>query len=395
MSTARMLDGRNVTCRQLAVEQPWVAVCVNYMARQIARLPWKVYRRDGDAGRVRDRDSPAAQRLRRPDVRRTQTQLKFEAAVGLLVDGNHLERMVTCADGRPGLRALDWRWVVPYILDGDVVLWEYRPPNTDPVLLDPSEVIHYRWAGYRPGPLGVSPLEHLGVTLRNEDAAQRWGESNFRNGTRVGFAAILQKDGSQKQTPEVVEQLREQIVARYAGPENAGRPIVLGSGVADIKPIESQTPVEAALIDQRKLNREEVMAVYGLPPTIAGDLEHGTYSNVTEQGEALFRTVLPPWLELLQTETTVQMIGNPDPGEHYTEFDLNDVTRGDITKRMAAYQTAINAGVLTLNDVRDLENRPRFVEAAADEPLVMANNLVPLSMLTAPEPLDGPQDQGS
>lgn len=394
---AQLVDGRTVSLRQLATEQPWVAVAVNGMARQVARLPWKVFRADGEAGRKRDRTSDSAQRLARPGLRRSQTSLKYDVMVGLLVDGNHVERKVTLPDGRPGLRKLDWRWLVPYELDGEVVVWEYRPPNGEALLLDPGDVVHYRWEAFEGGPLGVSPLRHLGVTVRSEDAAQRWAEGNFRNGTRVGLAVIMDKEV--KADGDKREALRDEIVNRYAGPENAGRPIILGGGVSDVKPIGAQTPVEAALIEQRKVNRAEVLAVYGYPAPLAGDLEHATYSNVAELARILFRIVLPPWLELIQTETTTQLIGNPSPHEHYTEFDLNDATRGDIRERMTAYGQSIKNGILTVNEVRELENRETFDTDGADEPLIQANNLKPLSRVVAeaaaeatgqPAPADDP-----
>lgn len=371
------------SCRQLAVEQPWVSVAVNGMARQMSRLPLKVYRRTTDGSRDRDRDGEAARRLARPGLRRSAAELKYSVACGLLIDGNHVEEKVTLADSTPGLRTLDWRFLVPYVLEGEVIGWEYRHPDlATPRAIDVDDVIHYRWSGYRDGgPLGVSPLEHLGITMRTEQSAQRWGESNFRNGARPGVAIVMNKDVKASQADR--EALRDEFETRYVGEDNAGRPMVLGGGVEDVKSLGQQTPVEAGLIDVRKLNRVEVLAVYNWPPPVAGDLENGSYSNVTELNASIFKIVLPPWTNLVGEQTTSQLIGGPDPSAHYAEFDYAEAMRGDLVQRVNAYKIAHGSGQMTLNQIQEAENRPRIEDPLADELFVPTNNLAPLSQVIA------------
>lgn len=376
--SATMLDGRPISYREIVTTQPWVSIAVNGIARQIARLPLKAFRRGQDGGRDRDRDSMEARALAKPSRNRTPSNLKYAIAVGLLADGNHVEEFVTIG-GEPQLRPLDWRWLTPYLVDGQVRAWEYRPPQGDVRLLDADDVMHFGWE--MNGGLGVSPLKALGITLRVEDASQKWTESNFRNGARMGVAVMFDKEVNADQATR--EALREEIEGRYTGPENAGRPLVLGGGVADVKEIGAQTPVEAALIDQRKLNREEVLGVYNWPPPVAGDLEHGTFSNVAELTKTVFRIVLPPWTGLIQETITQQLIAHRDPSEHYAEFDYNAALQGEPDARFRAYRSAVGAGILTLNDARELENMPRYDLEEADEPLVMSNNVAPLSQVVA------------
>lgn len=41
-------------------------------------------------------------------------------------------------------------------------------------------------------------------------------------------------------------------------------------------------------------------------------------------------------------------------------FDDTDLTKGDIEKRYAAYKTALDAGFLQVDDIREKERYPRF-----------------------------------
>lgn len=373
----QMLDGRLLSLRTIAIEQPWISVGVNLIARQTSRLPWKTFRRRSGGSRERDRTSAAAQALMRPGVSRSQLDLKYAISCGVLIDGNHVEEIYRTPDGRLGLRPLDWRWLTPYTVEGEVVTWEYSPPDGERRMLDWSEVIHYRWRGYDGSPFGVSPLVHLGVTVRNEVAAQQWSEANFRNGTRVGLALLMSE--KTKTTQPEREALREEIDSRYVGQQNAGRPMLLSGGIEDVKPIGGQNPVEAALIEQRKVNREEMLAVIGVPATAAGDNEHATYSNVDSNRESIFTQVLPPHLEMMATTTTSQLLRPRDPTEHYTEFDLNDALRGDLETRVRAIREAIESGQITINEGRELENREKYDDPSADQPLIAANNMKPLA----------------
>lgn len=390
-----LLDGTSVSYREVAVRQPWVSIAVNGIARQISRLPLKVYRRNNTGGRDRDRDSQWGKVLSRPGPRRSPSNLKYSIAVGLLVDGNHVEEYHV-SGGNPGLRALEWRWLTPWVVDSEVVAWEYKPPQGETRIIDVGDVIHYRWE--TEGALGVSPLKSLGVTLRSEAAAQQFGESNMKNGARMGMA-IMFDPAVKKLDQGAREALREEIEGRYSGPENAGRPLILGGGITDVKDIGAQTATEAALIDQRKLNREEVLGVYNWPPPIAGDLEHGTFSNVAELAKIVFKIVLPPWTGLIEEETTIQAIDPAGTGDHYSEFDFNGVLQGDPTQRMQAYGMGINSGVMTLNDARDAENLPRYEEELADEPMLLGNNIKPLAQVVAEAaaipgtPADSSEDQ--
>lgn len=384
-SSLSLIDGKPVSFQSLYERQPWVHRAVRALGEQIARLPLKVYRLEPDGSRQRVRDHPLAQALSRPTDGRSGMDLKWKVATGLLVNGNRVAEKVRESAGAPpsGLRPLDWRFVVPVLEDGMVLGWAHRPPNGEQRLLARGDVVHFRWEA-PDGELGVSPLAPLGVTARSEDAAQRYADAMLRNQARVGIVAMLDKTIA-ADDPNVDAVIRA-LQANHGGPDQAGRPVALSGAVTDLKEIPQQTAVEAELIDQRRINREEIAAVYGVPQPIIGILDKGTFANFETSLRMLYTTCLGPWLELVQSQIEAQLIAAEpawaDDGL-FVEFDLSEVLKGDAPQRMAAYKDALAAGALTINDIRQLENRPAFADPAADEPLVAANNLAPLSMLPA------------
>lgn len=69
----------NYSARQLYNTQDNLSAVVNFLANSIAQLPLKVYRRDAENRRKRDRDSAAARLLYRPNS--DQTEYEFIRAL--------------------------------------------------------------------------------------------------------------------------------------------------------------------------------------------------------------------------------------------------------------------------------------------------------------------------
>lgn len=386
-----LIDGRPVSFANLYETQPWVGAAVNLLSRQVARLPLKVYRvtdRDGNRERVRPGSgSPLADALAAPYNGRSSTDLKAKVMSGLLVHGNRLLRKVRDPGGAVvlALDPLDWRYVTPHFdAAGSIVAWEYRPAD-GVAWLDPADVVHLRWET-PDGCLGLSPLAQLGITARSEDAAQRYADALLRS-PRVGLAAVLDKTVTADEA--VRNGLRSELQIAHGEVDNAGAPAILGGGVTDLKTIPSQTAVEAELIDQRRLNREEVAAVYAIPQPILGILDKATYSNFDQAHQMLYQTVLGPWLTLVADQFAAQLIEAEAATAGrglFVEFDVSEMLKGAPRDRAAAYRDFLAAGALTINDIRRRENETPFTNPLADEPMIAANNLAPLGTAATPPP---------
>jgi HK97 family phage portal protein len=381
--------GRTISFSQLYRTQPWVGAAARRLSEQAARIPLHGFRYTDPERehRERDRDHAVVRLLEKPRDGRLGVNLRWTIALGLKVHGQTLLWKRRPRRGAPPaeLWQLDWRFVVP-ILDGShVIAWQWRGrgvPGLDyGTQLDPTDVVHIAWDAPE-GEIGVSPLEQLGVTLRSEDAIQRYSEAGFRNGTRLGVAAILDKSVSADKVMR--DGVREELTGVHGGVDQAFKPAILGGGIVDVKTLGGQTAAEAALIEQRNVNREEVAAVYGIPQPLAGILDHATYSNIGELLGALFTIYLAPDFALTAGALQAQLV-DAEPAWSddglFVAHNLDEVLRGDTVERMKAYATALDHGVLTLNDVRRRENEKPYDDPRADEPLIAANNVRPLSAI--------------
>jgi HK97 family phage portal protein len=395
-STAHLtMIGKTVSYAKLFQTQPLIASAVMRLLTWAIRVPLKVYRRTGDDSRIRLRpsDHPLAAAIITPWERGHQAGL-IQALLGpLFVHGNSVAEIEQGARNRIQFIPHDWRFSKPIMPFRDSI--EGFRVNTDhrdfvrEVSID--EILHLAW--WSPmGPLGTSPLMQLGTTLNIEDAAQRYQQSTFRNGARPPSAVTSSEQFltlEREEREELMLQLRTDLMAIYAGPENAGRPALLPPGL-DWKPV-GHTAVEAALIEQRKVAAIEVCGVYMIPPPMLGILDRATFSNITELREMTYTESVGPPLVLAEQVLNAQLVrALLREDDVYCEFDFGGVLRGDRLKEIDALRNAVASALYTPNEGREKLNMPRSDQTEMDQFYLPVNNLAPVGSTPTPRRISMP-----
>lgn len=372
-----LLGGATISYGALYRSQPWAHIVINKLTRAISRLPLKVYERNSQGAKIRVRDGRLYDLINQPAPRKGPVHFKQWLTLSTLIHGNSVLGYYRPEKGGPPAKVwpLDFRFLAPHSFyeGGPIDAWESTEFG-DRVFIASEDCLHVAWEP-PDGRVGVSPLQALGITVRLEDAAQRYQSASFANASRPSGVVTTPKETVLDRTER--REMREDLRMMHEGIDNAFR-VGLLTGGADWKPM-SFSAVDAELIEQRKLSREEIAAAYDLPPPLIGILDKATFSNIETQARLLYTDVLGPWLALIEDTIMAQLV-NPEPAfeGQFVEFDLNEVLRGDPEKRSKALKTQIESGVLTINEARDLENRPRYEHEDADKPLIPVNNLAPI-----------------
>lgn len=367
---------RTISYSDIYETQPAVGAAVNKLVRQIATVPLKVYQRPKNGKTVNGRapfpeevwDHPLVDLLNKPAPGHGPVSLKEWLTMPTFVHGNSLVAKYRAnGPNTPPTECipLEWRYLQAWARIGEPVLvWATVQTGAMKWIL-PSETIHVSWAAPS-GWLGVSPLRQLGVTVRLEEAAQRYASASFANGARPSGAIVLPSGVDPKKAPELMDRIQARVEEVHGGVDQAFKVAVLGGG-ADWRPM-SFTAVEAGLEDSRQRNLAEVGMVYDLPPRALGAApESGT---AEEDNAYLFKVVLRPHFAMIADRLQAQLV-DPEPewakDNLFLGFDLTEQLAGDPVQLSANMVAEASAGLRTANEARVVLGLAPSDDPAADQ----------------------------
>lgn len=173
------------------------------------------------------------------------------------------------------------------------------------------------------------------------------GSSYFGNGARPGV--VLESDSPIP--PEAADRLREQWERMHRGPDRAHRTAVLPTGV---KAHELSGSNEAAqFLETRQYQVVEVCRQFRMPPHMIQDLSRSTYSNIEVQGTEFVQHCLLPHCKRWEAAIARDLLTDD---QLFAEHSMTALLRGDSAARSTYYREMLNIGVLSVNEIRELEN---------------------------------------
>lgn len=340
-----------VVTADTAMGVPAVAAAVNFLSGTLAGLPLNLYRRTKD-GRERVTESPLAAILHDAPNEETSSFLwRKTMFANVLTGGRGVTFIERNAAGQViNLWELDPTKVTVKRRDGRK-FYEYRDGKL--FTYSASEIIDI------PFMLKANGLTHRGPIMMNRDviglaiAATQFGSKFFQNGGVPPFAVTGNfQSGAAMQ--RAAGDLQEAV--RTAAKEKR-QALVLPTGL-DIKSIGVDAE-KSQLVELKRFLTEEIARVYSLPPTFLQDLSRATFSNVEQQDLHLIKHTLKRWVEDFEQELNLKLFGRSDRSL-YVEMSMDGMLRGDFKTRMDGFAQAIQNAILTPNEIRDMENRPRL-----------------------------------
>jgi HK97 family phage portal protein len=212
----------------------------------------------------------------------------------------------------------------------------------------------YPW----PGQLeGLSPIAYAREAIGLGLGAERYGARFFAGADLpIGF---LETDQAVDQA--VADMLRARWRQLGRGGWDGRRDIaVLGNG-ARFRPL-AIAPEESQFIQTQKFSVSTICRFYGIPPEMmAGETAgHEAYTSPEMRGTDFLTFTLRPWL--LRIERAVSGLL---PSTQAAKFNAGGMVRATLLDRYQAHKLGIEAGFLTVNEVRELEDRPPLPEGGA------------------------------
>lgn len=229
------------------------------------------------------------------------------------------------------------------------LVMHYEEPNNEAVY---SAGQLWRIAGLgSDGVTGLSPIalarETLGLSVAMDRSANRIFANGAQSNTTLEFDHEL--------TEETIANLRTQFAENYAGWRNAGKPLVLESGMS-AKTI-GMSNQDAQFLESRKAQVAEIARWYRVPLHMLGDLDRATFSNIEHQSIEFVTHTIRPWLVRIEQSIARDLLGEAERRRGlFVSHEVEGLLRGDIKTRYEAYASGITNGWLSRNEVRRMEN---------------------------------------
>jgi HK97 family phage portal protein len=339
--------GSSASTEDGALRVAAVYSCVRVIAETVASLPLLTYRRRRDGGKERAEGDPIFDLLRmNPNTEQTSLEWREQMLTHLLLRGNAFSKIVR--DGRQVVELVplspdsvqvktnDGGAIVGYAVKGGAVI-------------APSDMLHIRGLS-TDGVVGRSVLRDAHDTFSSAKSAQEYGRRVFDNDATPGM--VLRHP--ETLDAEAATRLRESWQAMFGGPRNAGRVAVLEEGMSVEKVQLSAEDMQ--FIDTRKLQRQEIAAIFRVPVHLVGDLSQSSYSNIEQQSIEFVTHCIRPWCVRIEQALWKKLLTPAERRTMFFEFLLDGLVRGDLASRYQAYQVGRQAGFLSVNDIRAFEN---------------------------------------
>ena len=356
------------TASVLGLAAAWA--CVNLLAGTIASLPLMVYRTRNGARTVAS-DHPLY-RILHDSPNADQTALDFWEFVcaSLELHGNAYAEVVRARNGR--IIALGVP-ITPELvtvrrLDTGALEYEWVDQGRR-IIAGQDRVLHIR--GFGGNPLGgLSTLSSGRQSFGLAQAIERASGDTFRNGVRP--SGLLKT--ADTLTIDQRKQAEELLQEKFAGAINAGRPMLLDRGMDWVQ--LSISPEDAQMLQSRAFSVEEVCRFFGVPPFMVGHTEKTTSwgTGLEQQTLGFQKFTLRRRLKRIEQALEKQLLSVADRLAGITiEFNLEGLLRADSAARASFYQLMLTNGVMTINEVRSLENLPPV--EGGDEPRMQMQNV--------------------
>lgn len=381
--------------KELYATQANLHAVVSFLADSIAQLPLKVYVRNGEANRERDRDSVAAKLLWKPNADQTAYELWNAVAIEYYLYGTAILWHLPDPYSESGhqLRLLPRDWICDseaesaYALESITVKARGGAPA---VKIPKDDFIQFKM--YTPGEPGSyqSPVSALQQTLTEQIQADKFRTQIWRSSGRFNAYITRPKDVA-PWDDETKKRWVEAFRTGWSGGGSAAGKIPLLEDGMEIKPY-SFNAEQAQYAETKQLSREDVAAAYHVNPSLIWHTSTQTYASAKDNARALYADCLGPTIQMLQQRINsflLPMIG-ADP-DTYVIFDLQEKLKGSFEERAAILQSAVGAPYMTRNEARADSNLPPI--EGGDELIVplnvnngITNPPIDEEVLSAPEP---------
>lgn len=269
---------------------PWVYSAVGKIAAGLASVPLVLERAAGDTW-VPEPGHELQRLLRRPNPFMARQDMQERWAHHMLLAGNAVW-WLNIVGGKPvEMWPILPDQVRPIASRTEFVSgykWQVTP--TEARILPVEQVAHWMFVDPANPRWGLAPLQAAAAAVDMDLAAARWNRAVLMNDGKPPLAVFLDAALSADRMKQARDLIREQVDGG-----NIRKTLVLG-GASKAQPL-SLSATDLDFLNGRRFSREEIAAVFGVPPILLSFGEAATFSNLDAAKAILWEDRIVPLLD--------------------------------------------------------------------------------------------------
>lgn len=333
-----LVNGKTIT-KQQAMSIPVVTKSVNWIASAISGLPIKMYKRT-DKGYVEVYDDYRLPLLNNYSGNcMTANDLKKQLITDLLLDGNGYAYISKLGNKIEKLS---------YIPTNKLTYTE-SVDNINKIVniwVDGHQVMDYNVFrlvnNTKNGVSGIGFVSDCQDLLSTILGSLQYENSSISSGVRRGFLKSKAKLDKDK-----MDELK-QAWKRLTNP-NQSDVLVLNAGIEFED--ASSTATESQLSQNKTINMHQILAYFGLPTNFFEGANSDSYLTAV-------RIAVLPIVKQFVTALNNYLLLESEKHDLKFDIDTSELLRINANERFTAYQTGLSSGILTIDEVRRMENLP-------------------------------------
>lgn len=357
----------------------WVYACVTAIIDEVAGIEIVLYRYDSKGNKEIVLDHPSLDILDHPNPYMTKYEMFRRLQGNEELHGNEYWLMETDKSGVPlEIYPLMPDLVTPVIHDKEyIAYYKYRMGGNE-YNIPKEKIVHFKNYNPKSDILGIGTLQAVKLTAELDEASKAFNQALLKNGAIPG--TILEYPGvlTKAQKDLMLKSWDEQ----YAGFKKAYRTAIADGGLK-INRLQL-THADMEMLAQRKFNKEEILGIFRVPPTILGMVDSVVYASAKATDYIFARRNTKPKMKAIIDTLNHKFL--PLWKDASLAYDFISPVREDRQEQISYYQSGLNWGYLCQNDVRRMENLP---EIENGNTFYIPFNITPYSTLkqksTSPE----------
>lgn len=340
--------GQTVSIRS-ALGVPAIWASVNFLSRTLASLPLHVYDRKKNE-RVRARGPFSDILNHAPNDGMSSFDWRKYVFGQFFTHGRGMSYIDRDGAGRvANIIPLDVANVTVERMDGLIRYMHVEGGRTR--VYQAAEILDFVFMRDDDGITAISPITCNKDVVGMAQAMTQYGGRTFDRGGVPAYAAL-----SKFNSPGAIARASSDLNQAIEKAAQDGRNILPMPEGLDLKPL-GVDPEKMQMIEAQRFIVEQIARIYSIPPTFLQDLTHGTFSNTEQEDLRFVKHTLHGYARQIEQELGLKLLGRTKFGSRFIRFNMDGLMRGDLKSRMDAHAAAIQNGVLTPNEVREMEKR--------------------------------------